>query len=93
MQICRTVISLARAGRVDRMPEALFARFGFGSQDVAWLRERFTAWPVSAYPRSVAKEPGFGAAQTGICSLLALVLMFALVFACDGRVDVITDSR
>lgn len=55
MQICRTVISLARAGRVDRMPEALFARFGFGSQDVAWLRERFTAWPVSAYPRSVAK--------------------------------------
>ena len=75
------------------MPDALFARYGLGSQDVARLRERFTAWPVSAYPRSVAREPGFGAAQTGICSLLALVLTFTLVLTCGGRVDVVANAR
>jgi hypothetical protein len=42
--------NFADAGRrVDRMPDALFARFGFGSQDVAWLLERFTAWPAGGH--------------------------------------------
>ncbi len=36
----------ADAGRqLDRMPDGLFARYGFGRDDVAALRERFTAWP------------------------------------------------
>ena len=36
----------ADAGRqLDRMPDGLFARYGFGPQDVARLRERFTTWP------------------------------------------------
>ena len=34
------------AGRqLDRMPDRLFARYGLGPQDVAQLRDRFTAWP------------------------------------------------
>ncbi len=34
------------AGRqLDRMPDGLFARYGLDPQDVARLRERFTAWP------------------------------------------------
>ena len=34
------------AGRqLDRMPDGLFARYGLGPQDVAQLRDRFTAWP------------------------------------------------
>ena len=50
----------AGAGRhVDRMPDGLFARYGLGPQDVARLRERFTAWPVSACPVSAARKPGF----------------------------------
>jgi len=36
----------ADAGRqLDRMPDRLFARYGLGLQEVARLRERFTAWP------------------------------------------------
>jgi hypothetical protein len=36
----------ADAGRqLDRMPDLMFARYGLGPQDVARLRERFTAWP------------------------------------------------
>jgi len=36
----------AVAGRqLDRMPDRLFAPYGLGPQDVARLRERFTAWP------------------------------------------------
>jgi hypothetical protein len=36
----------ADAGRqLDRMPDGLFARYGLGRDDVARLRERFTAWP------------------------------------------------
>ena len=36
----------ADAGRqLDRMPDGLFARYGLGPRDVAWLRERFAPWP------------------------------------------------
>jgi hypothetical protein len=36
----------ADAGRqLDRMPDRVFARYGLGPEDVARLRERFTAWP------------------------------------------------
>ena len=36
----------ADAGRqLDRMPDRVFARYGMGPEDVARLRERFTAWP------------------------------------------------
>jgi Nucleotidyl transferase AbiEii toxin, Type IV TA system len=36
----------ADAGRqLDRMPDGLFARYGLGPQDVAWLREQFATWP------------------------------------------------
>jgi hypothetical protein len=36
----------ADAGRqLDRMPDGLFTRYGFGRDDVAKLRERFTDWP------------------------------------------------
>jgi hypothetical protein len=36
----------ADAGRqLDRMPDGVFARYGLGPQEVARLRERFTAWP------------------------------------------------
>jgi hypothetical protein len=36
----------ADAGRqLDRMPDGLFTRYGFGRDDVATLRERFTDWP------------------------------------------------
>ena len=36
----------ADAGRqLDRMPDRVFARYGLGPQEVARLRERFTAWP------------------------------------------------
>jgi hypothetical protein len=35
----------ADAGRqLDRMPDRLFARYGLGPQDIARLREQFTAW-------------------------------------------------
>ena len=30
---------------LDRMPDQLFARYGLRPEDVARLRERFTAWP------------------------------------------------
>ena len=36
----------ADAGRqLDRMPDGVFARYGLGPQDVAWLRDQFAAWP------------------------------------------------
>jgi len=36
----------ADAGRrLDQMPDALFARYGFGPADVAGLREAFADWP------------------------------------------------
>jgi Nucleotidyl transferase AbiEii toxin, Type IV TA system len=36
----------AAAGRqLDRMPDGVFARYGLGPQDVAWLRAQFAAWP------------------------------------------------
>jgi hypothetical protein len=36
----------ADAGRqLDRMPDRVFARYGLGPEDVARLREQFTAWP------------------------------------------------
>jgi Nucleotidyl transferase AbiEii toxin, Type IV TA system len=36
----------AAAGRqLDRMPDGVFARYGLGPQDVAWLRDQFAAWP------------------------------------------------
>jgi hypothetical protein len=36
----------ADAGRqLDRMPDGVFARYGLGPHDVAWLREQFAAWP------------------------------------------------
>jgi hypothetical protein len=36
----------ADAGRqLDRMPDGVFARYGLGPQDVAWLREQFATWP------------------------------------------------
>jgi len=36
----------ADAGRqLDRMPAGVFARYGLGPQDVAWLREQFATWP------------------------------------------------
>jgi hypothetical protein len=36
----------ADAGRqLDRMPDGVFARYGLGPQDVAWLRNQFATWP------------------------------------------------
>jgi hypothetical protein len=36
----------AAAGRqLDRMPDGVFARYGLGPQDVAWLRDQFATWP------------------------------------------------
>jgi Nucleotidyl transferase AbiEii toxin, Type IV TA system len=36
----------ADAGRqLDRMPDGVFARYGLGPQDVAWLRDQFATWP------------------------------------------------
>ncbi len=39
----------ADAGRqLDRMPDGVFARYGFSPADVARLREQFRGWPRSS---------------------------------------------
>ena len=35
----------ADAGRLDRLSDTVFRRYGLGPDDVARLRERFAAWP------------------------------------------------
>lgn len=44
------------ARRLDQMPDRVFAPVGLSSQDIATLRERFTAWPRDA--KAVGREQG-----------------------------------
>ena len=61
-----------------------------GPQDVARLRERFTAWPVFGLPALGGQEAWILVLRGQGCPVCSLV---ALVLACDGRVDVVADAR